>query len=235
MTNRLPALALALGLWGCSSSTEPPRPGGSASPAAASASPAVEATPSPVAPQGAPPSEAPVARTVSIPAGTVLALTLETSIGSDTSRVEDPIRARLRKPVVVGGVVAAPAGAEVVGAVTEVKDSGRVKGRGEIGFRFHTLIVDGEETGIRTEPVTRVARATKGDDAKKIAVGAGAGAVVGAIVGGGKGAAVGAGVGGGAGTGVVLATKGEPVRLGVGAAVDVKLREAVAVAPPGAD
>jgi hypothetical protein len=68
-----------------------------------------------------------------------------------------------------------------------------------------------------------VAPATKGEDATKIGVGAGAGAVIGGILGGGDGAAKGAAIGGGAGTGVVLATKGQEMRLGPGADVSTRL------------
>ena len=69
----------------------------------------------------------------------------------------------------------------------------------------------GQRYGINTELFSRQASATKGEDATKIGIGAGAGAAIGAIRGK-KGAAEGAAVGGGAGTGVVLATKGDEVR-----------------------
>jgi len=68
-----------------------------------------------------------------------------------------------------------------------------------------------------------VASATKGEDATKIGIGAGAGAVVGGLLGGKSGAAKGAAVGGGAGTGVVLATKGQEMRLAPGADVTTTL------------
>ena len=76
---------------------------------------------------------------------------------------------------------------------------------------------------INTELFSRQASATKGEDATKIGIGAGAGAAIGAILGGKKGAAEGAAVGGGAGTGVVLATKGDEVRLASGADVTTRL------------
>ena len=67
------------------------------------------------------------------------------------------------------------------------------------------------------------AEATKGEDAPKIAIGAGAGAAVGALLGGGSGAAKGAAIGGAGGTGLVLATRGEEVRLESGASVTTTL------------
>jgi hypothetical protein len=165
----------------------------------------------------------PVYRDVTIPAGTMLRLDLASSIASDTSKVEDAVSAKVREAVVIDGKTVVPAGASLAGVVTDVADSGRVKGRARIVYRFNSLTVDDEQYDIATSPTSHVAAATKGEDAKKIGIGAGAGAVVGAILGGGDGAAKGAAIGGGAGTGVVLATKGKEVRLGPGANVTTKL------------
>jgi hypothetical protein len=165
----------------------------------------------------------PIYRDVTIPAGTILRLDLASSIASDTSKVEDAVSARVREAVVVDGQTVVPAGASLAGVVTDVADSGRVKGRARISYRFNSMTVGDEQYDIATAPTSHVAEATKGEDAKKIGIGAGAGAAIGAILGGGDGAAKGAVIGGGAGTGVVLATKGKEVRLGPGANVTTKL------------
>jgi hypothetical protein len=170
-----------------------------------------------------------VYREVTIPAGTTLRLELQSAVSSDQSQVEDTVRASLRQPVTVDGQAVLPKGAEVVGVVTDVARSGRVKGRARVAYRFSSLRHDGERLSIATAPISHQARATKGEDAKKIGVGAGVGAAVGAILGGGSGAAKGAAIGGGAGTGVVLATRGEEVRLGPGADVNTRLTEALVV------
>src|SRR5688572_664224 len=57
----------------------------------------------------------PAFREVTIPAGTVLKLNLESAVGSDTSKVEDAVRATLRTPITIGGVQALPAGTVVSG------------------------------------------------------------------------------------------------------------------------
>ena len=165
----------------------------------------------------------PVYRDVTIPAGTILRLDLASSIASDTSKVEDAVNARVREAVIVDGQTVVPAGASLAGVVTDVADSGRVKGRARIAYRFNSLTVDDERYDIATAPTSHIAEATKGEDATKIGIGAGAGAAIGAILGGGDGAAKGAAIGGGAGPGVVLATKGKEVRLGPGANVTTKL------------
>ncbi|HMS81649.1 MAG TPA: hypothetical protein PKC20_19425, partial [Burkholderiaceae bacterium] len=69
----------------------------------------------------------------------------------------------------------------------------------------------------------------KKNDAAKVGIGAGAGALVGAIAGGKKGALVGGAVGAGAGTGVVLVTRGDEVTLGAGTVVTTTLREPLVV------
>lgn len=194
--------------------------GGSNPETATAAEGDVAAAAAPAAP-AAPP--APRFREVTLPAGTTLRLRLQSAVASDTSRVEDAVRAELREAVTVDGAAVLPAGTELAGSVTAVERSGRVKGRAHIGYRFNSLSHDGERYDITTAPLSHQAEATKGEDATKIAIGAGAGAAIGALLGGGDGAAKGAAIGGAAGTGAVLATRGEEVRLGPGATVTTRL------------
>jgi hypothetical protein len=165
----------------------------------------------------------PVVRELTIPDGTALRLDLVTPVASDTSQVEDAVRATLREAVTVGGTTVLPVGAELSGTVTDVDRSGRVKGVARVAYRFTSLRSGGERYTIQTAPIVHEAEATKKEDAKKIGIGAGIGAAVGAIVGGGSGAAKGAAIGGASGTGVVLATRGKEVRLGAGANVTARL------------
>ena len=165
----------------------------------------------------------PVYRDVTIPAGTTLPLSLTSSVASDTSTVEDAVSAELTRAITINGRDVLPAGAQLNGHVTEVDGSGRVKGRAMVAFRFTSLRTGGDQYDVQSSPLSHLAPATKGEDAAKIGIGAGAGAVIGGLIGGKDGAAKGATVGGGAGTGVVLATKGQEMRLGPGADVSTKL------------
>ena len=165
----------------------------------------------------------PVYREVTIPSGTTLPLTLTSSIASDTSAVEDAVTAELTRAISIDGREVLPAGARLAGNVTQVDDSGRVKGRAMIAFRFTSLRSGDEQYDVQSAPLSHRAPATKGEDAVKIGVGAGAGAAIGGLLGGKDGAAKGAAIGGGAGTGVVLATKGQEVRLGPGADATTQL------------
>jgi hypothetical protein len=107
-----------------------------------------------------------------------------------------------------------------------------VKGRARIAYRFNSLRADGERYDVRTQLLSHQAAATKGDDAKKIGIGAGAGAALGALFGGGSGAAKGAAIGGAGGTGVVLATRGKEVHLAPGTDVTTKLTAPLTVRVP---
>jgi hypothetical protein len=168
-------------------------------------------------------SDLPTYREITIPSGTPLRLDLQSAVSSDASQVEDAVRGSLRQPVIVDGKTILPTGTELVGTVTDVARSGRVKGRARVAYRFDSLRYDSERYPVSTAQISHQAQATKRKDATKIGVGAGVGAAVGALVGGGGGAVKGAAIGGAAGTGVVLATRGDEVRLGPGADVSTRL------------
>ena len=167
-----------------------------------------------------------------VPAGMTITVALETAVSSDQSKVEDAVRARLTKPIVINGVTAVPEGAQVHGSVLEVRQSGRVKGLAFVAFRFDQLRVGGEVYAIRTARIAREAQSTRTEDATKVGVGAAAGAVVGAVAGGKQGAAVGAAVGAGAGAGVVAATRGDDVRVPVGSVLTVRIDEPIKMQVP---
>jgi len=186
---------------------------------------AAERSESPAAKPASAAAPAPEYREVTLPAGTILPVELTSAVASDTSRVEDAVRGTLRRAVTVGGVQALPAGTAVTGVVTAAERSARVKGRARVAFRFTAIDPpgDAQRMSMRTDTVSRMAEATKKQDAYKIGGGAAGGAIVGGILGGGDGAAKGAAIGGAAGTGVVLATRGKEIRLGPGTPVSVRL------------
>ena len=169
------------------------------------------------------PTRAAVVRTVTVPDNAVLDVTLDTSHSSEDSRPEERVSGTLASPVVIDGVTAIPAGAKLTGHLTNVKDSGEVKGRAELGLRFTRLQTGSVTYDIDTKPLSWVAESTKKEDAVKIGAGAAAGAVIGAITGGKKGAAIGSAIGAGGGTAVVLATEGQDIRLAAGRKLKVSL------------
>lgn len=200
--------------------TEEPAPAAGPSAAAGSAAAAGPSTPSAVY------------RDVTIPAGTVLTVRLDTPVASDTSRVEQRVEGTLARDVRIGGVEALGAGATLRGVVTSAERSGRVKGRANVAFTFNHITAGGTAYPVRTRTISRVAPATKKRDAATIGLPAAGGAIVGGIIGGGDGAVKGGVIGGAAGTAAVLATRGQEVRLARGTTVSVRLASPLTVRVP---
>ena len=173
-------------------------------------------------------------REVTLPAGTRLVVVLDTPVGSDTSRIEQPVDAHLARPFVLRGMTVLAAGTRVSGVVTDATQSAKVKGRAHVAMRFTALTPSGgQRYNIRTAAVGRTAEGTKGKDAAEIAAPAAGGAIIGALLGGKKGALIGTAVGGGAGTAVVLSTRGKEVHLGRGAALTLRLTAPVTIRVKG--
>ena len=183
----------------------------------------------------APPAAAdpePAFTEVTVPAGTTVSAVLQTALASDVSRVEDPVQARVSEAVMLGGEAVIPKGSMLHGSVLNAEASGKVKGLARLSYRFDRLDVDTSQYGVRSKAISHEAKSTKTDDAKKIGIGAGAGALVGGLLGGKKGAGVGTVVGGGAGTTMVLTGGGDEVELGVGHKVNVRLQDPIVVLVP---
>jgi hypothetical protein len=172
-------------------------------------------------------------REYTVPEGTALSVKLATSINSATSRIEDPVQATLAEAVSVGGAEVLPAGSTVKGTVSAVEASGKVKGVAHIALHFTSVTAAGRDDAYAIDAAySETARTTKGSDATKIGVGAGAGAAIGGLLGGKSGAAKGAVIGGGAGTAVVLATKGDEIEHPAGALLNVTLNRSIEVKVP---
>jgi hypothetical protein len=221
-------LAVSVIVCGCSRPEAAPRSAlaGQSNPDAA---PAAAATAAGETPRTA--EAAPAWREITVPAGTPLTVTLDTAVGSDISRVEEPVTAHLTHPVHLHGEIVIAEGSRVSGVVTDATRSGKVKGLAHIALRFESITPRGDDHryAIRTSPVGRTAQSTKQKDALEIGAPAAGGAIIGALVGGKKGALVGTAVGGGAGTAAVLSTRGKEVRLPKGAALSLKLSEPVTI------
>jgi hypothetical protein len=158
--------------------------------------------------------DVPVLTSVTVPAGTQLAVRLVDALNTGQNRPGDVFRATLDQPIVVDGRAIAPRYAEVLGRIDGLASSGRVSGVAQLSLVLYQIKIGGQLQTIYTDPIHLAARPERGRDAAKVATGAAIGAIIGAIAGGGKGAATGAAAGAGAGTGVALATKGKELILG---------------------
>jgi hypothetical protein len=160
-----------------------------------------------------------------VAAGTTLSVTVDQSISSKTNNPGDHFNASLAAPVMVGEMQAIPAGARVVGTVTDAKSAGRFKGHAELGVTLNSITVNRETYSLKT---SLVGEAGKGRG-KRTAIGAGGGAAVGAIIGalagGGKGAAIGAGAGAGAGTAGAAFTGNRDITINAETRLRFRLRE----------
>ena len=159
----------------------------------------------------APPPPAP--STAVVPAGTVLEVRLQESLSTKTNQAGETFEMQLDKDLIIDGELLAPEASRVIGRLTHVKKAGKVEGRAQMGMDLQKIFVGDEEYTLRSNIRSYEAEATVKEDAKKIGIAAGAGALIGAIAGGKKGAAVGTAIGASAGTGAVLVTSGEEVEF----------------------
>jgi peptidoglycan hydrolase-like protein with peptidoglycan-binding domain len=187
-----------------------------------------------------------VGRPVTVPAGTVVPLRMETLLSSESSRVGDNFQATVFRDVEIDGRVAIPAGSKVEGRVTSVSRADRKSKAGTIAVAFDRLFIgqsrpiplDATLTTLDEEARTKLESdeegRVEGSSQKRRAVifiggGAGVGAVIGAITGGGKGAAVGAGIGAVLGAVGTLLSKGEDAEVKPGAEFGMMVERAFAV------
>ena len=166
----------------------------------------------------------------SLAAGTVLEVELLQTLSSRTARVGDSFSSRVARDVFSDdGVLAVPAGSEVMGRVTEARALRRVGGQASLGIEMDQLILpSGRSMGIHAS-MLELGR-DKRRDKRKILAAAAAGAILGRILGSDGGSAVaGAAVGAAAGTAAVARAKGANVELPAGEIVAFRLEEVVTV------
>lgn len=164
--------------------------------------------------------------TTSLPVGSEFDVRLQTSLSSETARVEQRFEATTVLDYTVDGTVLVPAGSLMRGFVSSVRPAGRVDRRGSLTLSFDELRVGNRTYPVRAA-VTQAIDGKLGEDARRIGAGAVAGAILGGILGGGRGALLGVLVGGG---GTIAATDGTDVELPAGTILRVRLDQRVDLA-----
>jgi len=172
------------------------------------------------------------AGTVTLPTGTAISMTLQTSLTTKTASVGDRFTAHVSSPVMVAGRTVIPAGAEVSGHVALTEQPGKASGRGQMQLSYDTVRFGGRTYEMSSNSRVYESESGRGKDAAIIGGGAVAGGVIGAIIGGsaadaGKGAAAGAV----AGTATSLMTRGPQLQLDAGTVLQVTLDQPVTVRP----
>jgi len=192
----------------------------------------VETRPTRLKPAPTPVRTAPQATVVTVPSGTRLAVTLERSLSSRTSRVGESFRARVTSPVRARGVVAIPSGSEVVGVVTQAGGTRKIGGQQVLGVRFTRLVLPHGPTVPIRASYSAAGRNKAGRDTAIIGGSAAGGAVLGHNVGGGNRdhrTVIGGILGAAIGTAIAAHTPGREVTLPRGSVVRVRLARPVPV------
>jgi hypothetical protein len=166
-----------------------------------------------------------------VPNGTVITGTLENEITTKVSQNNDRFKMTVQSPNEYRG-------ATIEGYITGINRSGKVSGRSQITFNFEKITLrngqtyefagylqnvtdtNGKVVKIDTEGTAKGDSQTK-ETVKRGGIGAGLGALIGAIAGGGKGAAIGAIIGGGAGAGAVVLQGKDDLELHKGSTITV--------------
>ena len=174
--------------------------------------------------------EQPRFETVVIPDGSLVTVSLDTRLSTDSSHTGDAFVTTTVEPIRVGGKTVVAVGSKIHGVLRDVEASGRVQGRARMTLAYETLVDPGGKTHtISAVPLTLQAASETSSDVEKIAAGTVLGALIGGVTGGEKGAAIGAGAGAGAGTILMLATKGDELELEVGQKLSVHMTSATSV------
>ncbi len=177
-----------------------------AAPSVAPASPAAKSSPAPA--NNAAPTDS-----VSVPAGTQLYVRMIDSIDTRTNRVGDKFQASLAQPLVVSDQILVPKDALVYGRIAEAKRAGRYMGQPELRLELTGIEVNGQVIPVSTSDYDLAGKSRGKQTAERTGIGAGAGALLGALIGGGKGALAGAAIGGGGATAIQVMTHGQQLHV----------------------
>jgi len=177
-----------------------------------------------------PPDPARAPAPITLPAGTMLNVRLVQAIDVDAASAGNTFKSLLDDPVMISGSVIVPRGSVVVLQATKVEQAGKMKGADRITLKANSIAFGGRKYEIVTTAVEQKGGGEGKKTTRKVAGGAGLGAIVGGIAGGGSGAAIGAAAGGAAGA--VVATQGtEHLTLPAETRLQFSLNAAVTVQP----
>jgi hypothetical protein len=164
-------------------------------------------------PEASTPAPAPSAKSVTVPAGTVIKIRMIDAVDSEVSQLGQTFQASLDEPIVIDGETVVPRNVDVVSKLVKDEQSGKISGRTELTLDLVSIRVNGRMVDLVTEEVTTASESRTGKSAKVIGGTAAVGAILGGIFGGGRGAAIGATSGAGAGAAVQVLTKGQTVKI----------------------
>jgi hypothetical protein len=200
----------------------PPPPPPASTPAPAP----VDQQPTPAPP---PPPPQPVAKTVTIPAGTIVPVRITEGLSSQNAQPNQVFHGSLAGDLVADGMVAVPHGATVTGRVVDAKDAAHFSGSSLLSIELTQISTRSRQIPVVTEAYSKQGAARGKNTAIKTGGGAALGAIIGALAGGGKGAAIGAAAGGATGAGVNAVTRGQQVTIQPETLINFKLQSPITV------
>lgn len=165
---------------------------------------------------------------ITVPAGTVLTVTVNTPISSETAQVGDAWSGVVKNNVVVGEKTVIPSGSTVSGTVSAVKSAAKGD-RALLDLAIGSMTVEGANYAANATTTAIEAGSTRARNLGAIAGTAGAGALLGGAVGGKKGAVIGGLIGGVGASGAVAKSKGYQVVLKEGTELTFSTSESVSI------
>lgn len=222
------AMAFALAVQvGCQSgnqqsNTETASPGAAGNASSSSQPPALQRRSEGTS---APAPAVPRTETLTVAAGTEVSIRLVTGLNTASASPGAAFEGSLAAPLRVRGVEVAATGSKVMGTVTNVVSSGRLRRPAEISLVLTSLTPrGGQATQISTDTWSASGKSHKKRNIEMIGGGAGIGAAIGAIAGGGKGAAIGSAIGAAGGTTGAYATGKKEINLPPETRLNFRLR-----------
>lgn len=167
-----------------------------------------------------------------VPNGTIITGNLENTIDTKVSQNNDHFKLTVQSPLDFRGAI-------IEGYISGVGRSGRVSGNSNITFNFETITLrdgrkydfagylqsirdqNGKTVKVDSEGTAKGDSQTR-ETVKRGGIGAGVGAIIGAIAGGGTGAAIGAVIGGSVGAGSVVVQGRDDVQLMQGSTITIQ-------------
>jgi hypothetical protein len=182
-----------------------------------------------VAPAPPPPPPPPVAKTVTLPSGTVIPIRMTDTLDSGKTQPNMVFHGSLAGDLIIDGMVVAKSGAAVTGRVIIAKDATHFAGSSELSIELTRIDTVDHPVDVVTDAYDKQGAGRGKNTALKTGGGAAVGAILGGLLGGGKGAAIGAASGGGLGAGVNGVTKGQQVQIPTETLVTFHLQSPISV------
>ena len=153
------------------------------------------------------------AASLTIPAGSTIAVRMADSIDSARNHPGEVFHATVDTALTVDGRVVLPVGAQAIGRLAAIEQPGRFRGRAAVTLELTAINFDGKSVAILTSTYQEQGNARGKQTATFTGGGGLLGTLLGAVAGGTPGWLIGAGVGA-AGGAVVQAVRGpQPVRI----------------------